>query len=102
MKYFLILIITLLIVSCADPSYDNTVSKLTVIKSDTLLSQPIDTITIVRVDKIIYEVNDNIITTQYGLRNHNSLPIYLTFDELVIIIILILVVGVVIGALLPD
>ena len=58
--------------SCVEPTYDNTVEKLTVVKSEEILSETCDTINIVRNDNIIYEVKDNKIIARYYLFNHNQ------------------------------
>lgn len=98
MKYITILLMLILITSC-----DNSMSKLTVIKSNEILAQPRDTIIIASLDDpaIIYQINDDVILNQYQLRNHHSVSYAITpgetFITLVIWFIVVFFVGIILG-----
>lgn len=72
MKTILSIIGIILLASCVNPTYENTVEHITVNESEEILSMESDTIIVIRKDVRLYEVENAKIVAQYDLINKNS------------------------------
>lgn len=99
MKYLITLLILMLLMSCTEPTYENSAEDMTFIEVEALLSTPMDTIQIVQNEngKIIYRVENNRIVAQYQLKKKGSVNHHIMYGDLIILACVIAIIFLIIG-----
>jgi len=91
MKKLLYLLPIMLLFSCTKPTFENSADGLTVIESNEILSQKVDTITVIKYNNRLYQIiNNKVIVITTPINKNSSKPIPVGWLGFIFSLILIL------------